>query len=294
MTPACASRPGRTGAGSSPGASPSCTSGPADTSSSAGTPPSAPSGPWPARPAPRRCTSPRTPGPTAPSATTTCAPRSADDDVELRPVGTPYAVPPGTLFTGGRHAVPGLHPVLPGVAGPRLGRPARRAPRASGGSTDVRSDDRPEAPDGHRRPAPTGGGGRSHAGWPRSSTARSAATPTTAIDRAIDGTSRLSPYLKWGCVHPRQVLARLGRGKGPQAFATELCLARLLRRRPAPPARVGPPEPRRAHGRHRARHRRRGRRALRRLVRGAHRRAHRRRRDAPAAWPWAGCTTGCA
>jgi deoxyribodipyrimidine photo-lyase len=38
-----------------------------------------------------------------------------------------------------------------------------------------------------------------------------------------DGTSRLSPYLKWGCVHPRQVLAELGDSDGEEAFRRELC-----------------------------------------------------------------------
>ena len=39
----------------------------------------------------------------------------------------------------------------------------------------------------------------------------------------LDATSRLSPYLKWGCIHPRQLLARLGRGTGHDTFRTELC-----------------------------------------------------------------------
>jgi len=38
-----------------------------------------------------------------------------------------------------------------------------------------------------------------------------------------DATSRLSPHLKWGTIHPRQILARLGRTTGEQVFATELC-----------------------------------------------------------------------
>ncbi|HEX8804863.1 MAG TPA: FAD-binding domain-containing protein, partial [Acidimicrobiales bacterium] len=39
----------------------------------------------------------------------------------------------------------------------------------------------------------------------------------------LDDTSRLSPYLKWGCIHPRQLLARLGRGRSHGVFRTELC-----------------------------------------------------------------------
>ena len=44
-----------------------------------------------------------------------------------------------------------------------------------------------------------------------------------ARDRpADDATSRLSPYLKWGCIHPRQLLSRLGHGEGHDRFRTEL------------------------------------------------------------------------
>jgi deoxyribodipyrimidine photo-lyase len=39
----------------------------------------------------------------------------------------------------------------------------------------------------------------------------------------LDATSRLSPYLRWGCIHPRQLLARLGRSKAERTFASELC-----------------------------------------------------------------------
>jgi deoxyribodipyrimidine photo-lyase len=38
-----------------------------------------------------------------------------------------------------------------------------------------------------------------------------------------DATSRLSPYLKWGAIHPRQLLAKLGRSKAHNRFRTELC-----------------------------------------------------------------------
>jgi deoxyribodipyrimidine photo-lyase len=39
---------------------------------------------------------------------------------------------------------------------------------------------------------------------------------------ATEGTSRLSPYLKYGCVHPRTVVAGLGRGRGADGLRTEL------------------------------------------------------------------------
>lgn len=39
----------------------------------------------------------------------------------------------------------------------------------------------------------------------------------------LDATSRLSPYLKYGCIHPRQLLARLRGGVSHRRFRTELC-----------------------------------------------------------------------
>jgi deoxyribodipyrimidine photo-lyase len=42
-----------------------------------------------------------------------------------------------------------------------------------------------------------------------------------ALDR--DGTSRLSPYLHFGCVSAREAEARSGRREGPEAFRRQLC-----------------------------------------------------------------------
>ncbi|MEM9563185.1 MAG: deoxyribodipyrimidine photo-lyase [Actinomycetota bacterium] len=41
-------------------------------------------------------------------------------------------------------------------------------------------------------------------------------------DPGVDGTSRLSPYLKWGLLHPRQLLARLDETPGHETFRSEL------------------------------------------------------------------------
>ncbi|MGQ0836974.1 cryptochrome/photolyase family protein [Actinokineospora sp.] len=38
----------------------------------------------------------------------------------------------------------------------------------------------------------------------------------------LPGTSRMSPYLRWGCVHPRTLLADLGDGAGAETYRTEL------------------------------------------------------------------------
>ena len=69
----------------------------------------------------------------------------------------------------------------------------------------------------------------------------------------LAGTSGLSAALRWGEVHPRTLLADLGDGTGRGRLPPGAGLARVLRRRPPPPARVGPQlaAPRaRALGRH--------------------------------------------
>ena len=38
-----------------------------------------------------------------------------------------------------------------------------------------------------------------------------------------DGTSRLSPYLHFGCISPREIESRLGPGEGPEALRRQLC-----------------------------------------------------------------------
>ena len=53
---------------------------------------------------------------------------------------------------------------------------------------------------------------------------------------ALDGTSRLSAALKWGLVHPRQLLADLGTRRRRRVLRQRVGLARVLRRRAAPPA----------------------------------------------------------
>jgi deoxyribodipyrimidine photo-lyase len=67
---------------------------------------------------------------------------------------------------------------------------------------------------------------------------------------AADATTRLSPYLKYGCIHPRQVLARLG--PGHEKLRKELVwrefLADVLHRRPEAARRSIRTPPRADHG----------------------------------------------
>ena len=73
---------------------------------------------------------------------------------------------------------------------------------------------------------------------------RFVAGPLADYDRdrdlpAVAGTSGLSPYLRFGCVHPRSVLRLLGPGAGAERWRTELAWREILRRRSLAPARLG-------------------------------------------------------
>ena len=118
--------------------------------------------------------------------------------------------------------------------------PVRRAVRPKW-TTGVRSDGPPPVPRGGTPNCPSRGSRRRRRGRTRFWPDRSSSTPDRRNDPGADRTSRLSPYLKFGCIHPRQLLNRLGRASGPRTFATELLLARLLRRRAVPPPRDRPP-----------------------------------------------------
>ncbi len=151
----------------------------------------------------------------------------AADGRTLERVGSAYAVPPDTLFTGGgtpfkvftpfsrawrSHgwdqplAAPGRVPwveALPGASGTGE-RPPTPTPTAT-------------------EPLPPAG----EDGAARLADAFLAGDVDGYTDDRnrpdLDRTSRLSAHLKYGTVHPRQLLARLGRSGGATTWAGELC-----------------------------------------------------------------------
>jgi deoxyribodipyrimidine photo-lyase len=142
-------------------------------------------------------------------------------DVPLLSVGSPYAVPPGEVLT------------RPGEPF-RVFTPFSRAWRAQGWPAPLRAPARVAWAggfDGEPLPeVPATGRDLPEPGEPAAKRAarRFIAGP---LDRYVDdrhrpdldATSRLSPYLKWGCIHPRQLLAKLGRSTAHGAFRSELC-----------------------------------------------------------------------
>jgi deoxyribodipyrimidine photo-lyase len=142
-------------------------------------------------------------------------------DVPLRRVGSPYAVPPGEVLTQAAEPF-------------KVFTPFSRAWRARGWPRPLRAPGRVRWAGGFEGDGlpdvPTTGRDLPEAGE-RAAKAAARRFFDRPLDRYaddrdrpdLDATSRLSPYLKWGCIHPRQLLAKLGRGAAHEAFRSELC-----------------------------------------------------------------------
>jgi len=161
----------------------------------------------------------------------------------LERVGTPYAVAPDTLLTTSGTPFQVFTPFsrawrAHGVEDP-LPIPARRARWIEAPSDDRPATPEPEASAGLPEPGEV----VAHEHLARF-VAASVVTYAADRDRPdLDRTSHLSVHLKFGTIHPRQVLAALAEsapraaaGSGPHTFATELCwrdfYAEVLHRRP--------------------------------------------------------------
>ncbi len=151
-----------------------------------------------------------------------------------RPTGTPYAVDPGTLLT--RQGTPF-----------QVFTPFARAWREHGGEAPLEVPpvvwEQAAGDDSLIREAvaptllPPAGETAAMERW-RRFIADDLADYDTARDRPdADRTSRMSPYLKVGAVHPRQLLAELPPGEGTARYASELAwrdfYADVLWHRPA-------------------------------------------------------------
>ena len=163
--------------------------------------------------------------------------------------GSPYAVAPGRVRKPDGTPLRGLH-ALTSAAGREHGwRGAGRVrAAASTGSTRRDVDGREPARSGRARSAGPrrhaaararrGGGAAALARVPRPAAVNGYDDDRDRPDHA--GTSRMSPYLKWGCMHPRTLLADLAkhRSAGAAVLPAGAGLAGVLRRPGLPPAAI--------------------------------------------------------
>lgn len=144
-------------------------------------------------------------------------------DVQLRVVGSPYAVEPGRLLTGQGTPFQVFTPYSRAWRSHGWAAPGRRPNLEKVTAAGLPSD---PGPDIHRTEArlPDPGEDAAHRRLDRF--LRSGVDHyRDRRDRPdLDGTSRLSAYLRFGCIHPRQVLARLDPGDSShRTLESELC-----------------------------------------------------------------------
>ncbi|HLK43711.1 MAG TPA: deoxyribodipyrimidine photo-lyase [Thermoleophilia bacterium] len=142
--------------------------------------------------------------------------------VDLLLTGTPYAIEPGEIRNRAGAPYQVFTPFF--RAWRDHGWPDPLAPPADPRwVTGVHSDGIPDSPPPTAKWLPEPGEDAARAAANRFWRAGLASYDADRDTPAADGSSRLSPYLKWGCLHPRQLLAKLGASAAEQRFRTELC-----------------------------------------------------------------------
>ncbi len=130
-----------------------------------------------------------------------------------------YAVPPGSVVTGGGTSYKVFTPFFKAWKSHGWLDPA--GPVAADWLDGVTSEPFPSsAPTAAKLPV-----AGEQAAWDRAEWFLEGPVFDYSVGRdrpGVDGTSRLSPYLKWGTIHPRQLLARLGPDPAEDVFRSEL------------------------------------------------------------------------
>ncbi len=160
----------------------------------------------------------------------------AEHDIELVRAGSPYAVPPGRAFTGTGSRFKVFTPFY--AAWREHGWPdpepaVREVPWLDPGG----SAPRPTDSDGLDHVAlPAAGEEAARRRWRAFLEADLEEYDTVRDEPGADRTSRMSVHLHWGEIHPRTMLADLGRSRGAEAYRRELAFrefyADVLDRRP--------------------------------------------------------------
>ncbi len=143
--------------------------------------------------------------------------------VQFTQTGSPYAVSPGALLTGAKRPYQVFTPYSRSWLSHGWSEPIATPSPSELQIAPLSSGELPKRPVVAARLAPPG----EHAAQRRLEQFVDHVVDHYGEQRDrpdLDGTSRLSPYLKFGCVHPRQVLHRLNpTNSGHDRFRTELC-----------------------------------------------------------------------
>ncbi|SNR40499.1 cryptochrome/photolyase family protein [Blastococcus mobilis] len=129
-------------------------------------------------------------------------------DVPLVRTGSPYAVTPGRVLKQDGEPFRVFSPFARAWRAHGWRAPAPR-PEAVRWAAGLPSEDLPSAQDLGDVRLPPAGEAAAVAAWERFRDTLLSGYPETRNLPATDGTSRLSAYLKYGCLHPRTLLAEL-------------------------------------------------------------------------------------
>ena len=139
-------------------------------------------------------------------------------EVPLVATGSPYGVTPGRLLKADGTPYRVFTPFLRAWTEHGIRKPAPEPTEVPWSDGGVTTDGVPEPPESVPLPETTEEGARrAWEGFRDDGLAGYHETRSTA-----DGTSRMSPYLRWGLLHPRTLHADLGQGKGAQVYRSEL------------------------------------------------------------------------
>jgi deoxyribodipyrimidine photo-lyase len=144
-------------------------------------------------------------------------------EVPLVRTGSPYAVTPGRVTKRDGTPFQVFSPFARAWREHGWRAPAPR-PDVVPWLTGVRSEDPPAAPDLDGVVLPPAGEGAASAAWRRFRDERLLGYAEGRNVPGGDGTSRMSAYLKYGCIHPRTLLADVARleGESPRRYTDEL------------------------------------------------------------------------
>jgi deoxyribodipyrimidine photo-lyase len=144
-------------------------------------------------------------------------------DVPLVRTGSPYAVTPGRVTKSDGTPFKVFTPFARAWREHGWRAPAVR-PRAVPWITGVRSDDPPSAPDLGDVVLPSAGEAAALSAWERFRDERLSGYDESRNIPGVDGTSRMSAFLKYGCIHPRTLLADLvgQEGEAARRYVAEL------------------------------------------------------------------------
>jgi deoxyribodipyrimidine photo-lyase len=136
-------------------------------------------------------------------------------DVPLIRTGSPYAVTPGRITKSDGSPFKVFSPFARAWRSHGWRAPAPR-PDTVPWRTGIPSENPPPRPDLGGVQLPPAGEAAAGAAWQRFRDERLLSYPETRNVPGTDGTSRLSAYLKYGCIHPRTLLADLATAGGEE------------------------------------------------------------------------------